>query len=139
MIYAVGTDHQRVTVISDGAIYGRSIRGDDDWDTKTGIGVALIRMYIDWRPNARMDIRCFGHYYLVNVNMAMTTELVARACLIHGLQHKKHAGKIAYKFARAVPIEIMAYEHSYKDMLRSLKELTDINDFFKYTDDPFSS
>ena len=79
MIYAVASDPNCYTLISDGHLVGRATLGWlDEWVLKVGIGVALKRMYIIY-PGRKYDFRPYKHYYLVDVNMAMTTELVARA------------------------------------------------------------
>lgn len=132
MIYAVASDHAKTTVVSDGAITGVATLGDGDvWNTKTGIAVALLRMYLAWQPNSKLhDMSCYNHYYVINVNMAMFTELVARACKRYG-QEGRYCGEIALYYSKAVPIKIMSYHHSFDGMLDDIKKITRHNgDFF---------
>lgn len=146
MIYAVATDHCKTTIASEGALTGVATLGRDDvWNVKTAIGVAIIRMYINWCAGApQADMKNFGHYYLVNVNMAVTTELVARACTVNMMRGKGQQWKTAWQFGTAVPIDILSYERSFREMLKALKDLTGFEaaDYPKppeYNDDPFSS
>lgn len=127
MIYTIATDGKSITIAFDGRLTGKAVRSPrETFNIKKGIGVAIIRTYLDFDPHLpRHTMKGFNYYYIVNIPATCVLELATRACREAGAFADTQKWDTAESYGKAIAsrLEILSFTDSYEQMMNDLDHL----------------